>query len=108
MLVEDTMTPIHVGIWGASRSMGQRLSRLLREEEKLTVTLRPGALPPAPEALPQLLILFGYPESLCEQVEVVRAAAGGEQVVLVAALADRSTPGSLDRLLRSGVDDLLA
>jgi two-component system sensor kinase FixL len=107
MLVEDTMTPIHVGIWGASRSMGQRLSRLLREEEKLTVTLRPGSLPPAPEALPQLLILFGYPESLCEQVEVVRAAAGGEQVVLVAALADHSTPGSLDRLLRSGVDDLL-
>ncbi len=101
------MTPVQIGIWGASQNLAQRLSRLLREVEDVVVTLHPGAFPPAPETLPHLLILFGYPESLREQVESVRASAGGEQVVLVAALSDRTTPDSLDGLLRSGVDDLL-
>ncbi len=101
------MTPVQVGIWGASRSVGQRLSRLLHEAGDVTVSLHPGTFPPAPETLPHLLILFGYPESLREQVETVRASAGGEQVVLVAALSDRTTPESLEGLLRSGVDDLL-
>jgi len=101
------MTPVQVGIWGASRSVGQRLNRLLHEGGDVTVTLHPGTFPPAPETLPHLLILFGYPESLQEQVEAVRASAGGEQVVLVAALSDRTTPESLEGLLRSGVDDLL-
>ena len=101
------MTPVQVGIWGASRSVGQRLSRLLHEAGDVTVSLHPGTFPSAPETLPHLLILFGYPEVLREQVEAVRATAGGEQVVLVAALADRTTPESLDGLLRAGVDDLL-
>ncbi len=101
------MTPVQVGIWGASRSVGQRLNRLLREMGDVTVTLSRGTFSPAPETLPHLLILFGYPESLREQVEAVRASAGGEQVVLVAALSDRTTPESLEGLLRSGVDDLL-
>ncbi len=101
------MTPVQVGIWGASRSMGQRLGRLLRKMENVAVTLRPEALPPAPETLPHLLILFGDSDSLRAQVEAVRASAGGEQVVLVAALTNRTTPEALGDLLGSGVDDLL-
>ncbi len=101
------MMPVQVGIWGASRSMGRHLSRLLREEREVSVTFQQGTLPPALDRLPHLLILFGYPEGLREQIEAVRATAGGEQVVLVAALTDRIPPESLDVLLNSEVDDLL-
>lgn len=71
------------------------------------VTLRPDVVLPSPETLPHLLILFGPPDHLREQVETVRATAGGEQVVLVAALTDTSQLGALDELLGSGIDDLL-
>ncbi|SHK17833.1 PAS domain S-box protein [Rhodothermus profundi] len=101
------MTSVQVGIWGASRNVGRRLSRLLREEGEVMVTLRPDVVLPSPETLPHLLILFGPPDHLREQVETVRATAGGEQVVLVAALTDTSQLGALDELLGSGIDDLL-
>lgn len=101
------MTSVQVGIWGASQRVGRRLSRLLREMEQVTVTLHLGAFSPAVATLPQLLILFGAPGSLREQIKAVRATAGGEQVVLVVALSDRHALESLDGLLNVGADDLL-
>ncbi|MFO7296545.1 MAG: histidine kinase, partial [Clostridia bacterium] len=101
------MTPVQVDIWGASRSIGRKLGQLLREEGDVAVSLHAGSLPPALDTLPHLLILFGYPESLREQVEAVRATSDGEQVVLVVALSDRTTPETLSGLLYAGIDDVL-
>lgn len=100
------MDSLAVWIVGTPRSLGLRLAQFFKALGA-EVTLVGAGDTLLVETLPALILLFGYPDGLRSQLEALRAAPNGEQVVIIAIPADPTTPGSLESLLAAGIDDVL-